>query len=223
MDYLRVRNWDKFQHYKDRTPPWIKLHRDLLNDYEFSCLQDASKAHLMLFWLLASQVENKIPNDLEWIEKRLGTNTKIDITLLIDKGFLVLEQDDSKPLATRYTETYKEEKYKEETDKKPRAKTAVEIPSFIDSALWAEFTQHRKEISKPLKPTSSKSLLAKLGKWHDEGIDVNECIANAITNGWQGIFKNERDRNSRKHSQRENPVQLRERQADEYRDSLASH
>ena len=53
MNYLRVKNWEKFQHYKDRTPPWIKLYRDLLNDYEFSCLQDASKAHLMLIWLLA--------------------------------------------------------------------------------------------------------------------------------------------------------------------------
>jgi len=27
---LRVKNWGKFQHYKDRNPPWIKLHRGLL-------------------------------------------------------------------------------------------------------------------------------------------------------------------------------------------------
>jgi hypothetical protein len=55
MNYLRVKNWTEFQHYKDRNPPWIKLHRTLLDDYEFSRLQDASKAHLMLIWLFASQ------------------------------------------------------------------------------------------------------------------------------------------------------------------------
>ena len=57
MNYLRVNNWKKFQHYKDRNPPWIKLHRDLLRDYDFICLQDASKMQLILIWLLASQMD----------------------------------------------------------------------------------------------------------------------------------------------------------------------
>lgn len=41
--FLRVKNFDRFQHYKDRTPPWIKLYNDLLDDYDFSCLPDAEK------------------------------------------------------------------------------------------------------------------------------------------------------------------------------------
>ena len=61
MKYLRVKNWGRFQQYKDRTPPWIKLHTDLLDNYEFSALHDASKAHLILIWVLASKVDNKIP------------------------------------------------------------------------------------------------------------------------------------------------------------------
>jgi hypothetical protein len=37
--YLRVKNWSEFQHYKDRNPPWIKLHRTLLDhDYEAAIL-----------------------------------------------------------------------------------------------------------------------------------------------------------------------------------------
>jgi hypothetical protein len=59
--YLRVKNWAEFQHYKDRNPPWIKLHRALLDDYEFARLPDASKAHLVLIWLLASQSDGRIP------------------------------------------------------------------------------------------------------------------------------------------------------------------
>ena len=71
MEYLKVKNWEQFQHYKDRSPPWIKLHRDLLRDYNFNCLQDASKLQLMLIWLLASQMDNKIPADAEYIKQQL--------------------------------------------------------------------------------------------------------------------------------------------------------
>ena len=67
MQTLSIKNWEKFQHYKDRNPPSIKLNRDLLRDYEFACLQDASKLLLIELWLLASQLDNKIPNDPKWL------------------------------------------------------------------------------------------------------------------------------------------------------------
>jgi hypothetical protein len=105
MKYLSIKNWEKFQHYKDRSPPWIKLHRELLDDYEFSCLQDASKAHLMLLWLLASQLDNKIPNDQRWLKNRLGLTVNIDVKELMQKGFLVCYQDASSALAECSLET----------------------------------------------------------------------------------------------------------------------
>ena len=40
MEYLRIRNWENFQQYKDRDPKWIKLHRTLLEDYDFCKLSD---------------------------------------------------------------------------------------------------------------------------------------------------------------------------------------
>ena len=39
--YFSVRNWDEFQHYKDRDPTWIKLYNRLLDDYAFGLLPDA--------------------------------------------------------------------------------------------------------------------------------------------------------------------------------------
>ena len=30
----RVKNWSKFQHYKNRNPPWIRLHVEILDDYK---------------------------------------------------------------------------------------------------------------------------------------------------------------------------------------------
>jgi len=88
VDTFSVNNWDEFQHYKHRNPPWIKLHNRLLNNYEFSCLQDASKLHLMLIWMLASQLENKIPADTVWLKNRLGICTEPNLKELLDKGFI---------------------------------------------------------------------------------------------------------------------------------------
>jgi len=118
--YLRVKNWTDFQHYKDRNPPWIKLHRDLLRDYDFICLQDASKMQLMLIWLLASQLDNKIPADADYIKAQIGVSQDIDLKELIDKGFLVDDSNtlaECKQVAIVETETYNQEAEKEtETD-----------------------------------------------------------------------------------------------------------
>jgi hypothetical protein len=103
---LSVKNWDEFQHYKDRNPPWIKLHNTLLEDYDFECLQDASKGHLLCIWMLASRTGNQIPNDAAWIGRKIGASSPVDIDELLSSGFLVLnqplqeeEQAASKPLA----------------------------------------------------------------------------------------------------------------------------
>ena len=88
-NYLRVKNWSKFQHYRHRSPPWIKLHRGILEDYEFSCLQDASKAHLILIWMLASNLDGLIPDNKEYLTKRLCITSELDLEALKDKGFLV--------------------------------------------------------------------------------------------------------------------------------------
>ena len=93
-----VKNWDEFQHYKDRNPPWIKLHNHLLDDYEFECLGDAAKGHLLCIWMLASRTKNEMPYDEKWITKKIGASTKVNLDSLIKSGFLVMEHDASTPL-----------------------------------------------------------------------------------------------------------------------------
>lgn len=90
--YLSIPNWEELQHYKDRTPPWIKLHNELLENYEFECLPDASKAHLLCIMLLASRTNNKINPDPRWIGRKIGANSKVDVDILIESGFLQLNQ-----------------------------------------------------------------------------------------------------------------------------------
>ena len=93
---LRVRGWQQLQHYRNRRPPWIKLHRDLLDDMGWHRLPDASKALAPMIWLLASErpggtLETNVQHlafrlraTAEWVEAALAP--------LIADGFLCLEQ-----------------------------------------------------------------------------------------------------------------------------------
>jgi hypothetical protein len=58
---LHVKNWNSFQHYKDRNPLWIKLHRQILDNWEFHALSIESKAYIPLLWLLASEHDGALP------------------------------------------------------------------------------------------------------------------------------------------------------------------
>lgn len=87
MNYLAVRNWDKFQHYKKDNPLWIKLHRTLLNDYEFNQLSELQRGRLMRLWLLAAELNNQIPNDPKWVARAISASS-CDLSDLISRGFL---------------------------------------------------------------------------------------------------------------------------------------
>lgn len=121
--FFRVKNFEKFQHYKNRNPPWIKLYNSMFNDYHFSRLPDESKLHLILIWSLASLQDNKLPWDHEWIKERIGVKKKINLKPLLDNGFIEITEGDSEliadcqqhaPLEKRREETYNKETYKEE-------------------------------------------------------------------------------------------------------------
>lgn len=127
MEYLSVVNWHEYQHYKERNPPWIKLHNKILDCYEYGCLQDASKLLLLSLYLLASRTENKIPNDLEWIKAKAMIKGKIDLKPLIENRFIEMIKDASTMLATcvqnadSETETYNTTET--ETEKRQNSKS----------------------------------------------------------------------------------------------------
>lgn len=99
MHWFRVVNFERFQHYKDRSPPWIKLYNELLDDYQFGLLQDASKAHLIAIWLLASRSDNRLPYDGDWIGKRISAQSSVDLDVLQQSGFIERIEDCSEALA----------------------------------------------------------------------------------------------------------------------------
>lgn len=103
MERLVVKKWEEFQHYKDRQPPWIKLHKTLLDDYEFHCLPVASKALAPCIWLLASESnDGSVAHDPEMIAFRLRMSVNdvvAAIEPLISAGFLSVLHDASAALA----------------------------------------------------------------------------------------------------------------------------
>lgn len=86
--HLKVRNFDRFQHYKNRRPPWVKLYNNLTDDYDFGCLSNASKYLAIGMLLLASRTENHIPNDPAWIARELHYDGDPDLKEVERSGFI---------------------------------------------------------------------------------------------------------------------------------------
>lgn len=96
--FLRVRNWERFQHYGKRNPPWIKFHTSTLDDREFERLPGTTKGQIMMIWLLASRTENVLPVDRGWIAKKIGTSEPLDLELIVSEGYLELCNGEGVPL-----------------------------------------------------------------------------------------------------------------------------
>lgn len=59
----RIRHWEKYQHYKDRNPPWIKLYaRELKTNHSWMTMDHAIRGLWCLLLCLASEREGAIPN-----------------------------------------------------------------------------------------------------------------------------------------------------------------
>ena len=125
--YFRVVNLDRFQHYKRRAPPWIKLHSSILENYEFGRLQDASKMHLIAIWLLASRTDNTIPWDNTWVGQRINATTKVNLEELQAAGFIEEIVDASNALADCVQSANSETETETEAEERQRRGEAEKI------------------------------------------------------------------------------------------------
>lgn len=103
--FLSIKNFEKYQHYKDRNPPWVKLYWDILSDDKFVMLDLYERGLYCHLILLASRHGNYIPDDPEYIRLQLKLSTSPDLTRLKQDGFLLAvryrrhHRSASKPLA----------------------------------------------------------------------------------------------------------------------------
>lgn len=182
---LRVKNWAEFQHYKDRAPPWIKLHRTLLDDFRFARLPIASRALAPMIWLLASEDKDGcVVADIEELAFRLRwdvSDVAAGIKPLIAHGFLI---DDSGALADckriARPETEGEGEGEEEGEAKPPvgAPPAAPADRYADDVrtVFAHWQQVHGHPTAKLGDTKSKRYKAIAGRLRD-GYSVEQLKA----------------------------------------------
>lgn len=93
--YLRVKNWEKFQHYHSRenAPHWIKLYPALLEDYTFRQLPELEQGRLLKVWLLAGKLRNRLPFDARYVAQVTGSK-RVNLEMYVSLGWLeVIDED----------------------------------------------------------------------------------------------------------------------------------
>jgi hypothetical protein len=171
-DTFSVKNFERFQHYKDRSPPWIKFYNDVLDDYEFGRLPDASKAHLVAIWLLASRYNNVIPHDAEWVARRINATSPVDLEGLARSGFIIAKQACSKTLADCKQDACPETETETEVEKTPPKPPKGGGVDLLFNRFWAVYP--RRGDSNPRKPAFDKFRTA-----CKRGVDPEAIIAGA--------------------------------------------
>lgn len=187
---MKVKNWDKFQHYKDRNPPWIKLATDLFQNYDFSCLQDASKLLAVCIWTVASRTKDgSFPNDFDYLKRQcnLGNMVKLEhYKELISKGYFILDSDTL--AGCTQSATPETEAYNQETEGETETKPPLPPKGKLELAL-EEFASFRKKIKSPLTEKAMELTKRELEKFAPGDDDMKVAIIErSIMRGWKGVF-----------------------------------
>jgi len=200
---LRPKNWSEYQHYKDRNPPWIKLHRDLLNDRDFMCLPIASKAIAPLLWLLASESKlGEFNADIVELSFRLRLTekeVKDGLNPLIAKGFFVDASgmlaeclQDARPETERETE--------KETNNNSKNAIKIDLPDWLPEVHWKDFVEFRKFIKKPMTAKAMQLMISKLERFKEAGHNPIEALNRSIANNWSDVYEPKSDSASKSKS-----------------------
>lgn len=179
---LIPKNWDNFQHYKHRSPPWIKLHKNLLDDMQFQRLPVASKALAPMLWLLASESnDGVIHRSAEEIAFRLRMTEKEVLSAikpLIDNGFFI---DDSNMLASGLQDATTEKRQSRDRD---RVREETETPSGVSDSVFKDYLEVRKTKKAKWTETALKGLTKEAEK---AGMSLQEAMELCCARGWVGF------------------------------------
>lgn len=113
---LAVKGWTQFQHYKHRKPPWIRLHRKLIDDIDWHDLPVVSRALAPMLWLLASETMNGvIDGDSKSIAFRLrvaSADFEEALKPLITGGWFLVIEPETGVLAPRLQDAPSESEFR---------------------------------------------------------------------------------------------------------------
>lgn len=176
---LIPKNWANFQHYKHRSPPWIKLHKNLLDDMQFQRLPIASKALAPMLWLLASEsndgVIHRSPEEIAFRLRMTEKEVITAITPLIEIGFFV---DADNVLAPCLQDANTEKEREKEKEKK------TETPDGVSESLFKDFLEVRKGKKAKWTETALKGLQREAVK---ANMTLEQVMQLCCERGWAGF------------------------------------
>lgn len=216
---ISVVGWEKFQHYKDRDPPWVKLYRDLLTTESWVVGTDHSRLMQVASILLAARYENQIPYRWDLIKKVSHLDFseaqfKAAVQHLVEYKFLefqgvtsdlnVVAQSASTTLAkcsseaiqsrgnteTEQTGSRSQNPDAQTTPDPPRRRTRTKSSAVPISELHGEIVGAYHEIC---------AVLPRIARWTVERRDLlDACIQERCAEGraantpeyWRGFFEN---------------------------------
>ncbi len=126
--WIIVPKWDRFQHYKDRNPRWIKLYTELVNNPDWDDLTCHQRGVLTTVWVEYALSKGRLSTDIA-SRRTKGGLKQGTLKALVDAGFIELSA--SKPLALCYQNAIPEKEKDKETPLPPYRETPK--PKFVSA------------------------------------------------------------------------------------------
>jgi hypothetical protein len=181
--FIQIVNWATHQHYKDRNPPWIKLHRELLTSETWVSSSNDDRVLAIAIMMLASECGNKIPANTRYIQRRAYLEREPDLSGLIALKFIeIIEEnvDASKPQASARpeTETETENRDREQNTEANASDEKSSSPIDLKAAIFASGVPLLQSTG-----TTDRHARSMLGRWRKDYGDgaVLDALAFAQT------------------------------------------
>jgi len=182
----RIKGWVKFQHFKDRRPPWIKLYRDILEDPDWHELDGDTSKVLVALWLIASEDEDqegKLPDARRLAFRLRISETKVNQALT--KLSHWLEQDDINMISSGYQSDAPETETETETEKRQRqTQKTLACPVNVQPGTWSDFLQIRKSKKAAVTESAIKGIEREARK---AGWSLEKALVECCARGWAGF------------------------------------
>jgi hypothetical protein len=147
VSYLSVTNWAEYQHYRDRTPIWIKVHVETLHDEKLRTMPIPTRLLWDQMLLLAATFQNAVPNSPELIGELTAIpqeDCREGISILLKTR--LLREKETRRSASKKTEAQKRREEEEKRNRARKKKAEHFVRNMADSLDDRELTDELKAI-----------------------------------------------------------------------------
>lgn len=190
---MRIKNWGDYQHFKNRTPPWIKLYRYILDDPDWHNLDDKSAKVLVMLWLVASedrQGEGRLPCS-EKLAFRLRMKEDQLIKCIQNLNHWLIHDDITMISGCHHSDTPEERRGEEKRDREETEGETEILSGEPDRIPYAQIIDYLNEqAGTSYKPTTKQTRQHISARWR-EGFRLEHFrrVVDAKCDDWLGDEK----------------------------------